>query len=196
MKEGLIKDSVELVVREFQTLLSVIYLAMVGIGMLFTHQKYSQFNIDIFDYSDIFDFLIAPFQDISILIATIIGVLLSLLIFRLDKFAQRKFPRAYSILAFGWDKKSWYDSYRYLVFVFMLLVYVFTASNSYGKHIKKKVLDQEEITITYMDNSTVSGIQIGKTQETVFILDGEDIHAIPVGSTVKKISHNQWRHSL
>lgn len=62
MKEGLIKDTYKTVITEIQTILTISYIFAVGIGMLFTFQKYSEFGINIFDYADVFDFLIAPFQ--------------------------------------------------------------------------------------------------------------------------------------
>ncbi len=57
MKEGLIKDSYELFIKEIQTLLTLAYVIAVGIGMLFNYKKYSEFEINIFEYGDAFDFL-------------------------------------------------------------------------------------------------------------------------------------------
>jgi hypothetical protein len=39
MKEGLIKDSYELIIKEIQTAVTVAYILAVGIGMLFNHQR-------------------------------------------------------------------------------------------------------------------------------------------------------------
>ena len=35
----------------------------IAIGMLFTFQRYDEFGINIFEYTDVLDFLIAPFGD-------------------------------------------------------------------------------------------------------------------------------------
>lgn len=66
MKEGLIKDAYEALIKELQTILTIAYIFSVAIGMLFTYHKYNEFNINIFDYADILDFLIAPFSDFTI----------------------------------------------------------------------------------------------------------------------------------
>jgi hypothetical protein len=50
MKEGLIKDVYEAILKEIQTVIALGYILTVGIGMLFNYQKYSEFNINIFEY--------------------------------------------------------------------------------------------------------------------------------------------------
>lgn len=70
LKEGLIKDSYELIIKELQSIVTIFYLFLVGMGMLFKHQKFSEFGINVFQYADIFDFLIAPFQDYVIILFT------------------------------------------------------------------------------------------------------------------------------
>lgn len=66
--EGLIKDRYELIFKELQSVLTIIYLFAVGIGMLFEAEKFSEFGINIFEYADVFDFLTAPFSDAKILL--------------------------------------------------------------------------------------------------------------------------------
>ncbi len=112
MKEGIIKDAYELVIKEVQTIISISYIAAVGIGMLFNYQKYILFGINIFDYADVFDFLISPFSDVKILSFTVISILLALLIAYLDVLWKKKFPEAYSRFNLGWDKKSWFTTMR------------------------------------------------------------------------------------
>ena len=40
MKEGLIKDAYELVIKEIQTIITISYIVAFGIGMLFNFQKF------------------------------------------------------------------------------------------------------------------------------------------------------------
>ncbi|MEA4809748.1 MAG: hypothetical protein VB136_10935, partial [Macellibacteroides fermentans] len=40
----------------------VFYILAIGIGMLFNYTKYNNFDINIFQYSDVLDFLIIPFS--------------------------------------------------------------------------------------------------------------------------------------
>ena len=51
MKDGLIKDAYELVLKEIQSLVTVFYLLAVGLGMLFCYFRYTKFNINIFEYA-------------------------------------------------------------------------------------------------------------------------------------------------
>ncbi len=74
MREGLVKDTYQLVIKEIQTLITLFYIIAVGIGMLFNFQKFSEFDINILEYADIFDFLIAPFSDVYILFFSIVSV--------------------------------------------------------------------------------------------------------------------------
>ena len=81
MKEnGLINDKYELIAKEFQTVLSVFYLLLMGVGMLFSYEKYSRFGINIFQYSDIFDFLLTPFRDITIFMFSFITIFMVYLV--------------------------------------------------------------------------------------------------------------------
>ncbi len=86
----------------------------VGIGMLFNYQKYSEFDINIFDYSDVFDFLIAPFADFNILLFALSSSIVVFLLLRIDVFWKKKFPKSYSIVSFRLDRKNWFNSFRYI----------------------------------------------------------------------------------
>ncbi|TDS52098.1 hypothetical protein [Myroides indicus] len=66
MNQTLIKNIFEKIIKEIQSVITLLYLFTVGIGMLFNYYKYTEFGINIFDYAGIFDFLIAPFADIKI----------------------------------------------------------------------------------------------------------------------------------
>ncbi len=62
MNEELIKDAYEAILKEIQTIITVLYLLIVGIVMLFNYHKFAEFNMNIFDYADVLDFIIAPFS--------------------------------------------------------------------------------------------------------------------------------------
>ncbi len=81
--EGLIKDKYEPLLKELQSIISIFYILAVAIGMVFNYQKYSEFGINIFDYADIFEFLIAPFSDTTILFFTIGSCIICLSIFQI-----------------------------------------------------------------------------------------------------------------
>jgi len=186
MKEGIIKDKYEIVIKELQTIISILYIFAVGIGMLFNFQKFSEFGINIFEFVDIFDFLIAPFSDFKILLFVIISLTLTYLLFRLDVFWKAKYPKAYSKISFGWDKKNWYNSFRYLSFGLLFIYYLYLSSNKYGEISKKQILNQSTIKIRFNDNEIKTGKMIGKTRDIIFLLNDKKVEAIPITSAVKE----------
>ncbi len=186
MKEGLIKDAYEAMIKELQTILTIAYIFSVAIGMLFTYHKYKEFNINIFDYADILDFLIAPFSDFAILYF-IIGssFLLGLLILG-DTYSKRNYPRAYSGFNFGIDKKTWFNKYRFISFMGLFALYLVLSAQAYGRYFKKQVLESNPIQLRFADNETKRGLLVGKTKDIIFLLNGKKISAIPITSFLKE----------
>ncbi|MGB5819381.1 MAG: hypothetical protein WBG90_07830 [Saonia sp.] len=187
MKEGLIKDVYELILKEIQTVITISYVFAVGIGMIFNYQKYAEFDINIFDYADVFDFLIAPFSDFYILLFATASTVFIIVLFYLDSLWQKKWPKFYSIANFGLDKKSWFKIYRSVLIILSLILYLFISADYYGTYTRKKVIDQKNITITLADNETKTGKLIGKTKDIVFLFRNENVYAIPITSLVKEI---------
>ena len=191
MKEGIIKDAYELIIKEVQTIISISYIAAVGIGMLFNYQKFIQFGINIFDYADVFDFLISPFSDVKILSFTILSILMALLIAYLDVSWKRKFPEAYSRFNLGWDEKSWFTALRIISTGILIILYLVIASGIYGKISRKEILNQSLTRIRFSDDEIKSGKMIGKTNDVIFLLSDEKVEAIPITSLVKEIEIRQ-----
>ena len=76
--------------KELQTIITISYIISIGIGMLFNAKKYSEFGINIFDYADVFFYLIAPFADIKILFFTLISLIIPYLIYFSNDVVKRK----------------------------------------------------------------------------------------------------------
>lgn len=186
MKEGLIKDAYELVIKEIQTSLTVAYIITVGIGMLFQFQYYSEFGINIFDFADIFEFLLAPFADFRILLFSLGSISFSLILFQMDTRWRSKFPQNYSRMNFGWDKKPWFNAYRAVAFSFLFLTYLYLAADTYGANASEEVKKDDPIALRFMDNEMISGIMIGNTTSVIFILRNDKVTAIPMGSMIKE----------
>lgn len=186
MKEGLIKDTYELIIKEVQTIITISYITIVGIGMLFNFHKYSVFGINIFDYADVFDFLIAPFSDFRILLFSSITIILVFIIFKLDGLGQKKFPKSYSIMNGGLDKKSWFNLYRYSMFAIFFIVYLFLSADFYGNLCAKQIKEETPITVKYSDNEIIKGQVIGKTKDVLFLLQDEKVIAVPISAFVKE----------
>lgn len=186
MKEGLIKDTYELILKEIQTIIMLSYIIIVGIGMLFTYMKYSEFGINIFDYADIFDFLIAPFSDPRIVLFSIASTLFVFILSKFQILYQRKLPKLYSKVNFGLDKKSWFNTFKYILFTILALFYLFVSSLFYGELSKEQTLQSPQLSLTYSDNQSIKGQMIGKTANIIFLLQGEKVKAIPLNSLVKE----------
>lgn len=187
MKEGLIKDALELILKEIQTLSTICYVISVGVGMLFNHYKYSRFSINIFEYSDILDFLIVPFSDIYILGFAFASTCFIAGVFFLDSLVGKKWPKFYSLVNFGRDKKYWFKTYKVLVFVSCLVYYLVLSAKYYGSFTEKKILAQKEITITLVNKEIQRGICIGKTKDVIFMYRDKATYVIPIHSLVKEI---------
>lgn len=186
MKEGLIKDAYEALIKELQTILTIAYIFSVAVGMLFTYHKYKEFGINIFDYADILDFLIAPFSDFAIL-WFIIGssALIGLLIVG-DIFFKNNYPKAYSRFNLGIDQKSWFSTYRVISFIVLFMLYLVLSAQTYGAYYKRQVLESSTIEVKFADNETKRGLLVGKTKDIIFLLEGEELSAIPISSFLKE----------
>ncbi|WP_211344257.1 hypothetical protein [Flavivirga rizhaonensis] len=187
MKEGLIKDTYELIIKEIQTVITASYIISVGIGMLFNYQKYSEFDINIFDYSDVFDFLIAPFSDFYILLFATASILIVSILIKLDTLWKNKWPKSYSKLNFGCDKKSWFKTYRIVLFIISFVLYLYLSADYYGRYAKNKIINKNDISIKLADNEIKLGKLIGKTKDVIFILNDDSVYALPISSLVKEI---------
>jgi hypothetical protein len=186
MEEGIIKDVYEKVLKELQTIITLSYLLMVAVGMLFKYRLYAEFGINIFDYADVFDFLIAPFSDPKILLFSFASLIFSYALLKLDGIWKKKFPRWYSMSNFRLDKKAWFENYRRGAYFFLFIVYLFVAAKFYAEDTAEKIRQQEPVTVQFSDNTTKNGILIGKTKDILFLLKNKRVDAIPLSSAVKE----------
>lgn len=187
MKDGLIKDAYELILKEIQTIITLLYLLMVGVGMLFSYKKYSRFEINIFEYADVFDFLVTPFQDSRIIIASIVTLIFPIGIFRLGFYIKKRFPKFYLILNFGLSNKRWYKRMKVVLFGLVLLYVLVETANGYANHIKNRIDLSQTISVKFANDEIVDGKLIGKTKEVIFFYTDEKMKIIPITSLVKEI---------
>ncbi|WP_338767169.1 hypothetical protein WAF17_05285 [Bernardetia sp. ABR2-2B] len=184
--EGLIKDKYEALLKETQSIISIFYILAVAIGMLFNYQKYSEFGINIFDYADIFEFLVAPFSDVIILFFTFGSCIFGYSFFKFDTWLMQKFPKFYSVLAFGWDKKKWYGTYRYMIFLMVFFSFLYFSADFYGELAAEKTKEKSPISLRFSDNEIKKGVIIGNTKQVIFFLEGKKVKAIPFTALVKE----------
>lgn len=112
-----------------QTYLTVLYLLAIGIGMLFNYYKYKLFDINIFEYASIFDFLITPFADVNVLFFTICTLIFTFVIYKIDVVFRNKYPTWYSRFIFGVDRFAWYREWRRGFNLVIFVIYLIMAAN-------------------------------------------------------------------
>jgi hypothetical protein len=181
MKKG------ESIINQIQGAVPLLYGVMVAIGMLFEYFRYKVFGINIFQYADIFDFLIAPFKDFMIIGYLIATICFAYIGYLFDKLLQ-KWPKIYAFLNFGLTKKSWFKTYSKFSFFTIFIVYLIISSTILAGINYKNVLAQKNtIEIYFADEESLSGNLIGKTKEVIFLYQEEKVMIIPSVSLIKKI---------
>lgn len=171
---------------ELQALLSLTYGVAVAIGMLFQYHKYAPFGINIFEYADVFDFLIAPFSDFKILIYTLVCLIITAIAYTFDQLWMKKSPKTYHLLVFGTSKKAWFPYFQAVMMFVLLAQYLTISAQSYGNDIYENIDRSATINLRFSDNERTSATLIGKTSEVLFVKQGKKTKVIPLNALVKE----------
>ncbi len=185
MKEKFENEVVRLFAKNYQMILTLLYLFAIATGMLFNAVMYGRYGINIFDYSDIFDFLIAPFADYRILLFTIISFFLTYVFVKFDLTIKTKYPKFYFILNFGIHSESWSFLYRCICATVAFVGYMYISAIIYG-NISERQVNTQYINVRFVDNEKLSGNFIGKTKDIIFIRENGKVKVIPINSLVKE----------
>lgn len=170
-----------------QAILTLCYLMMIGLGMLFYSQKYAEFGINIFQYATILYFLVAPFEDSLIMQLSAISLVIFAFGFRWDGIIEQRFPRLYTFLYMGSNKFPWFDKYKNWSWPISFLISIIIYSTFYADNAYKRVLKSDDITVNYEDGQRAHGKLIGKTDNVLFLLENQQVKVIPLESMVKNI---------
>ncbi|WP_422354823.1 hypothetical protein [Roseivirga pacifica] len=172
-----------------QAYITLAYLTTVAVGMMFDYKYYSNFSINIFEYADILDFLLAPVKNIQLTLFAFGSFALVWIFFWFDKIWQDKWPKTYKTFNFGISKERM-ERYRPFIFGFSMIAYLILASTFYGERMYKVYQEAPEtIEVVFQsDQRAIQGHLIGKNSDYIF-LETEDkvIKAIPVSSDVQEI---------
>lgn len=171
---------------ELQAILTLSYGTAVAIGMLFQYYKYERFGINIFEYADVFDFLIAPFSDPKILLYTLFALAATGVAAGLDTLWQTKSPKSYSKFSFGLDKKKWWGYQQAILALGVLGLYLSISANKYAQKAYEEIMQKPRTAIRYSDNERKQVLVIGKTNEVLFAKEGRQVKVIPISSLVKE----------
>jgi len=154
--------------------LSISYIVLVTIGMLFNAAFYMRFNINIIEYSDLSDFLLAPFKDPAILLFSIASIVLIYLFSLIDNWMEGRFPNLQRKSMLNINKEKFYEWYSIKGTALLLLYYVLIAAFLYGviksSNVKNRTYEKTQITCKDNKfNAQDSLIYIGKTSGFVFM---------------------------
>ena len=180
-----------------QGYITLSYLGAVIVGMIFDYNYYSNFGINIFEYADILDFLLAPVKNPEMLVFVIITFTLVSGFFWLDRRWVKKYPKTYSKLNFGLQSKPYFSKYRTAVFLASLFLYLILTASIYSPiQLRKFEKSNELIEVIYDSNTEEKtvGKLIGKNSDYIFIKETNGtIKAIPVHTDVRGITISQQK---
>jgi hypothetical protein len=175
MKSTFFKDVQNFLKGDVSTSLTVGYLVLIIIGMLFNGLYYLLWRINIFDYSDISDFLLAPFRDLFILIFTVASIAIIYFLTWIDEKMQEKYPKIYYLMALGYSEERRKDWYSFKSMAFLSIFYVVIAAFMYASFQFKSLrrqLHSSDVTIHTKENQFAPSdtvIYLGKTNTYFFV---------------------------
>lgn len=172
-----------------QAYITLAYLITVAVGMMFDYKYYREFSINIFEYADILDFLLAPVKNLEVIFFVGASGLGVFLFYRFDKFWEKKWPKAYKTFNLGISAERM-SRFRPFLNTFLAVAYLSLASDFYSERMQKRFEESpRQIEIVYESgNKVVGGKFIGKNSTYIFIQSADKaVKAIPVASDVQEI---------
>lgn len=183
--------------NDISLLLTFGYIFLIFIGMIFNSIYFSMHHINIFRYSDITDFLLAPFRDIFILIFTIGSILMIIIVVRIDDFFMQKFPKTYlKIKVFKKNREkheSWFEVKGVSI---LIMIYIVAAAFQYAVYRSERI-DEQRLKIqdsVFKDNKfnpTDSIYYLGNTNQYIFVKNHSknEAYIIPTTDIVRLTLH-------
>lgn len=189
MEQNNTKEKYKQIIAEIPHFLPICYIIMVFIGMIFNYFKFSFFEVNIFQYATVFDFLISPFEDPNIMWFMLLSSVIPIVCIATDIYWKNHFPISYAKWStMGMGNKAWYETYRKAAYFLLCIIYIILFAFNYGLYTRAQTEKQPDITVHYSDNEIVSGKQIGKVGNTLFLLNDSEVMVIPMESFVKRVT--------
>ncbi|GHE65579.1 hypothetical protein [Roseivirga thermotolerans] len=176
-------------ILDSQAYITLGYLAIVVIGMMFDYKYYSHFAINIFEYADILDFLLAPVKNLELILFALGSLILVLIFFRIDQFWQDRWPKTYKRFNFGMSIEA-LKKYRPFIIALSSIAYLNLASKFYGDRMFERFQSSPKTVevVFQSDERVLKGNLIGKNTDYILMqTEGKVIKAIPVSSDVQEI---------
>jgi len=183
--------------NDISLLLTFGYIFLLFIGMIFNSIYFSMHQINIFRYSDITDFLLAPFRDIFILIFTICSILVILIVVRIDDYLMQNYPKTYlKIKLFKKNREkheSWFEVKGVSI---LIIIYIVVAAFQYAVYRSERI-DEQRLKIQdsiFKDNKfnpTDSIYYLGNTNQYIFVKNHSknESYIIPTTDIIRLTLH-------
>jgi hypothetical protein len=187
----------EIFLKDSSLIITSAYIILIGIGMVFSYQSYLFWGIDILQYAELSDFLLAPFADVLVFLflASSFGLVWIAIIF--NNWLESKFPKIFKLVNLGFSPSSkYYKSKMTIGYVVSTFVYIALASMLFGllkyRSIRNnKMKNRVEVCFQNgMPDRCKIMLMIGKTSSFVFLSDTlfTKIEAIPIEGNIASIS--------
>jgi hypothetical protein len=158
-------------------LVSAFYVAASAIGMFYSWAYLRRFGINVFNYAQISDFLLASLKEPFTWALVALAVVMVLLDNKSSRRVERRNPRKWI---------AWYGSprYRYInnfAAVLMVLIFIFAFANRQANDTKAG--EGKLVDVTFADDSKESvSMLLGTTGQFVFLYDAdiERVHIHPL----------------
>lgn len=168
---------IDLVKRHPALLVSAFYVAASFIGMFYSWVFLGHFDINVFNYAQISDFLLASLKEPFTWALVFLSVVAIMLDNASSRRVQRKTKRRWL---------AWYGSPRYRMFnnfaaVAMVLIFIYSYATVQARHVKAG--DGKRVNVEFSDGATaVWSTLLGTTGQWVFLYDRDsrqvDIHPV------------------
>ncbi len=191
--KSILKNLEKFILDETSLSLSLAYVILIGIGMLFSYQYYGLWGIDVFLYAGFGDFLLAPFKDMILILFVVISVLGAILVVQLSRRLDRKFPRWSRYWNLGISVESkFYNRFQNFNLVAGILIYLHFSS-LYFAWLREKYFninpEKHRIEVLFDGEKWNSYFLLGLTERYLLVLSEEEkrVIALPLQGGIKSI---------
>jgi len=193
-------------IKNFQVIVTAAYGISIIMGMIFSSAKFDIAGINIFEYAEIFDFLVYPFIEPTVIVFSFLPIIFVYLLVVFDEYIKNKKPDFYrkktieGILGLI-DMPWWKKVKRTIMLVTFIPLYLAASYFLYKQYIFKNYKTMFEcVVLEFHEGDIIEGKILGKVKDMIFIIkncpceinntkinEGEEVLAIPYGESIKKI---------
>ena len=170
------------------------YLALTLIGLIYELWFFMYFRINILEYVETSDFLLAALRTPLVILLSLLPVPLAWLLFQLNHWLRRRYPR-YGSWDRGMENRLFADSAarRYLSRAFFVLVYAIVFTQLYAERVADRIKagHGREVRVELANGTpfTSRTLLLGTTAKYVFLyLPAEkQTHVVPIESVLRLV---------